>query len=34
MDIKNPNTLAYVGILLCETLMSAKQAINDKPQGL
>ena len=25
--------LAYVAKLLCETLMSAKQAINDKLQG-
>ena len=31
MDIKNPT--AYVATLPCETLMSAKQAINDKLQG-
>ena len=30
MDIKN---LAYVATLPCETLISAKQAINDKLQG-
>ena len=28
-----PPHLAYVATLLCETLMSAKQAINDKLQG-
>jgi len=35
MDIKNPTYthLAYVATLPCETLMSAKQAINDKLQG-
>jgi len=33
MDIKNPNALACVATLPCETLMSAKQAINDKLQG-
>jgi len=34
MDIKKiPSHLAYVAILPCETLMSAKQAINDKLQG-
>jgi len=33
MDIKKiPSHLAYVAILPCETLMSAKQAINDKLQ--
>jgi len=32
MDI-NPSLLAYVATLPCETLMSAKQAINDKLQG-
>jgi len=31
MDIKN--STAYVAKLPCETLMSAKQAINDKLQG-
>jgi len=29
----NPSLLAYVATLPCETLMSAKQAINDKLQG-
>jgi len=33
MDIKIPPHLAYVAALPCETLMSAKQAINDKLQG-
>ena len=35
MDIKNPTYthLAYVATLPCETLMSSKQAINDKLQG-
>jgi len=34
MDIlKIPARLAYVATLPCETLMSAKQAINDKLQG-
>jgi len=33
MDVKNPTALAYVATLPCETLMSAKQAINDKLQG-
>jgi len=28
-----PSHLAYVATLPCETLMSAKQAINDKLQG-
>jgi len=32
MDIKNMH-LAYVATLPCGTLMSAKQAINDKIQG-
>jgi len=33
MRIKNPTVyLAYVATLPCETLMSAKQAINDKLQ--
>jgi len=31
--LKIPLHLAYVATLLCETLMSAKQAINDKLQG-
>jgi len=31
--LKIPPHLAYVAKLLCETLMSAKQAINDKLQG-
>jgi len=31
--LKIPPHLAYVAILPCETLMSAKQAINDKLQG-
>jgi len=31
--LKIPPHLAYVATLLCETLMSAKQAINDKLQG-
>jgi len=30
---KMPLHLAYVATLPCETLMSAKQAINDKLQG-
>jgi len=33
MYIKIPPHLAYVATLPCETLMSAKQAINDKLQG-
>ena len=33
MDIKIPPQLAYVATLPCETLMSAKQATNDKLQG-
>ena len=33
MDIKIPPHLAYVATLPCETLMSAKQAINDILQG-
>ena len=33
MDIKIQSHLAYVATLPCETLMSAKQAINDKLQG-
>ena len=33
MDIKNPTASAYVATLPCETLISAKQAINDKVQG-
>ena len=31
--MKIPPHLAYVATLLCETLMSAKQAIDDKLQG-
>jgi len=31
---KIPPHLAYVATLPCETLMSAKQAINDKSQGI
>jgi len=31
--LKVPSHLAYVATLPCETLMSAKQAINDKLQG-
>ena len=31
--LKIPASLAYVATLLCETLMSAKQANNDKLQG-
>jgi len=31
--LKIPPHLAYVATLLCETLMSAKQATNDKLQG-
>ena len=31
--LKSPPHLAYVATLPCETLMSAKQAINDKLQG-
>jgi len=30
MDTKNPTTLACVVTLPCETLLSAKQALNDK----
>jgi len=33
MHIKIPLHLAYVATLPCETLMSAKQAVNDKLQG-
>jgi len=33
MVIKNPTALAYVATVPCKTLMSAKQAINDKLQG-
>jgi len=33
MDSKIPPHLAHVATLPCETLMSAKQAINDKLQG-
>ena len=33
MDIGNLLHLAYVATLPCETLMSAKQATNDKLQG-
>ena len=33
MSIRNPTHLAYVATLPCETLMSAKQVINDKLQG-
>ena len=33
MHIKIPPHLAYVASLPCETLMSAKQAVNDKLQG-
>jgi len=32
--LKIPPNLAYVATLPCETLMSAKQAINDKLQGI
>ena len=32
MVIKHPPHLAYVATLPCETLMSTKQAINDKLQ--
>jgi len=31
--LKIPPHLAYVATLPCETLMSAKQALNDKLQG-
>jgi len=31
--LKIPSHLAYVATLPCETLMSAKQAINEKLQG-
>jgi len=31
--LKIPPPLAYVATLPCETLLSAKQAINDKLQG-
>jgi len=31
--LNTPPRLAYVATLRCETLMSAKQAINDKLQG-
>jgi len=30
MNTKTPTSLAYVATLPCETLMSAKQALNDK----
>jgi len=33
MSIRNPTHPAYVATLPCETLMSAKQVINDKLQG-
>ena len=33
MHTKNPSHLARVATLPCETLMSAKQALNDKLQG-
>ena len=33
MDIKSPPHLAHVATLPRETLMAAKQAINDKLQG-
>jgi len=33
MDVKHPTVPYYVATLPCETLMSAKQAINDKLQG-
>jgi len=33
MDIKHPTDPSYAATLPCETLMSAKQAINDKLQG-
>ena len=33
MRLKIPPHLAYVATLPCETLMSAKQAINEKYQG-
>ena len=33
MHIKIPTAHAYVATLPCETLMSAKQATNDKLQG-
>jgi len=33
VDIKSPTHFAYVATLLCETLMSPKQAINNKLQG-
>jgi len=33
MHIKIPTALAYVATLPCETLMSAKETINDKLQG-
>jgi len=31
--MKNPTQHAYIATLPCDTLMSAKQAINDKLQG-
>jgi len=31
--LKIPSHLAYVATLFCETIISAKQAINDKLQG-
>jgi len=33
MDTKNQPQLAYFATLRCETLMSVKQAINNKLQG-
>ena len=33
MVIKSPTAPSYVATLPCETLMSAKQTINDKLQG-
>ena len=33
MDIKNPSAPCICCYIPCETLMSAKQAINDKLQG-
>jgi len=32
-SVKNPVAHCYVATLHCETLMSAKQALNDKLQG-
>ena len=31
--MKNPTQRAYIATLPCDTLMSAKQAINDKLKG-